>query len=189
MKIVIGTAGEIASGKETVARYIIKKYGGSLYRFSDSLREILTRMHLPADRSNYHKISMALREYFGQDALSRIVYNDIKKSKNKIIILDGIRRKSDTEYLKDIKGFKLIFIDAKIETRLVRLKARKEKPDDKNKSIAKFKKEHESEVEIKIRKLKKIADFVVDNNGEKTKLFQQIDQIIDRISKKKSNLV
>jgi len=181
MKIVIGTAGEIASGKETVARHIIKKYGGSMYRFSDPLREIIIRMHLPVNRQNYHRISMALREYFGQDALSRIVYHDIEKSKDKIIILDGIRRKSDIKYLKGIKGFKLIFVDAKIEKRFERLKARREKTDDKNKSFKVFQKEHESEVERKIKQLKKVADFVVDNNGTKKELYKPIDNIMKLI--------
>ena len=189
MKIILGLAGEIASGKETIARYIIKKYGGVLFRFSDPLREIIARMHLPADRQNYHKISMALREHFGQDALSRIIYDDIKKSKDKIIVLDGIRRKSDIKYLKNIKGFNLIFIDAEIGIRFKRLKVRREKADDKRKTLGIFKKEHESEVERKIKQLKKEADFIIDNNSDREALFQQIDQTMDMISKKKGNLV
>jgi dephospho-CoA kinase len=184
MKIIIGTAGEIASGKETVARHIIKKYGGSLYRFSDPLRDILIRMHLDVDRQNYHKISMALRKYFGQDALSRIIYNDIKKSKDKIIVLDGIRRKSDMKYLKDVKGFNLIFIEADLKKRFKRLKARREKIDDQRKSLALFKKEHESEVEIKIRELKKTADFIIDNNQSPAQLFSAIDVILENINPK-----
>jgi dephospho-CoA kinase len=181
MKIILGTAGEIASGKETVARYIIKKYGGSLYRFSDPLTGILTRMHLDIDRQNYHKISMAIRKYFGQDALSHIVYNDIKTSKGKIIILDGIRRESDIKYLKDIKGFKLLFIDANLEKRFKRLKARREKTDDKHKSFKVFQKEHESEVERKIKQLKEVADFVVDNNETKKKFYAKINEVIKKL--------
>jgi dephospho-CoA kinase len=184
MKIILGTAGEIASGKETVAQYIIKKYGGSLYRFSDPLRDILIRMHLDSDRQNYHKISMALRKYFGQDALSHVIYNDIKKSKEKIIVLDGIRRKSDMKYLKDITGFKLIFIEADIKKRFKRLRSRREKADDQKKSLASFKKEHESEVEINIRKLKKIANFIIDNNHSHPQLFSAIDAVLANIIKK-----
>jgi dephospho-CoA kinase len=184
MKIILGTAGEIASGKETVARHIIKKYGGSLYRFSDPLRDILTRMHLDVDRQNYHKISKALRKYFGQDALSRIIYNDIKKSKDKIIVLDGIRRKSDMEYLKNINGFKLIFIEADLKKRFERLKARREKTDDQRKGLVSFKKEHKSEVEMKIRQLKKMADFVIDNNQNRSQLFRSIDTALAKIIRK-----
>jgi dephospho-CoA kinase len=184
MKTIIGTAGEIASGKETVAQYIIKKYGGSLYRFSDPLRDILLRMHLAVDRKNYHLISMALRNYFGQDSLSKIVFNDINKKRDKIIVIDGIRRQSDLKYLKNIRGFKLIFIEADLKKRFERLKARREKADDQKKSLSSFKKEHESEVEMNIRKLKKIADFIIDNNQGHSRLFSAIDAVLGNIIKK-----
>ena len=66
---------------------------------------------------------------------------------------------------------------------------RREKADDKRKTLGIFKKEHESEVERKIKQLKKEADFIIDNNSDREALFQQIDQTMDMISKKKGNLV
>jgi len=174
-------AGEIASGKGTAAKYITKKYGGVSYRFSDPLRDILLRMHMDINRENYHKISMALRKNFGQDSFSKIISQDIKKEKSKIVVLDGVRRPSDIKYLKDIKGFHLIFIEADLEERFKRLKMRKEKTDDREKKIKYFKKEHQSEVEMKIRQMKKMADFVIDNNQSLAQLFKSIDAILAEI--------
>lgn len=184
MKIILATAGEIACGKETFAKYVLKKYGGSLYRFSDPLREILDRMHLDVDRDNLHRISMALRRYFGQDILFRMVYNDIKKSDSDIIILDAARRLSDIKHLKKFKGFRLIFIDASLEKRFGRLRLRGEKADDKKKSLRVFKKEHDSEVERKIRTLKKKADFVIENDGTPEQFYKNIDEVIKKIINK-----
>lgn len=184
MKIILGLAGEIASGKGTISKYIVKKYGGVSYRFSDPLRDILKRIHREIDRKNLHRISMALRKYFGEDIFSEVIFKDIKTDKKNVIVLDGVRRVGDIQHLKNIKGFKLIFVEADMKVRYGRLKKRKENKDDEEKNMRSFRKEHESEVERKIRKLKKTADFVVGNNGGTAELYRQIDQIISKISKK-----
>ena len=59
-KIIIGIAGEIASGKDTVSRYCVKKHGASMYRFSDVLRDILKRLHLEENRKNLDRKSTRL---------------------------------------------------------------------------------------------------------------------------------
>jgi dephospho-CoA kinase len=127
---------------------------------------------------------MALRKYFGEDAFSKIIFQDIEKEKNKIIVLDGVRRPSDIKYLKDTEGFYLIFIEADLEERFKRLKTRKEKTDDREKKIQYFKKEHQSEVEMKIRQMKKVADFVIDNNQNRSQLSRSIDAILAEIRSK-----
>ena len=84
--------------------------------------------------------------------------------KDKVIILDGIRRKSDMEYLKDIQGFSLVFIDAKLEKIFERLKTRREKIDDKKKSMKKVIKDGKkskkkvSPKNVFVREINKIAE-------------------------------
>ena len=127
---------------------------------------------------------MALRKHFGEDVLSKIISEDIKREKNKIVVLDGVRRSADIKYLKAVEGFYLIFIEADLKKRLKRLNARKEKIDDKEKEIGHFKKEHKSEVEIKIRQMKKIAHFVIKNNQGRSQLFRSIDVALAKIIRK-----
>jgi len=52
------------------------------------------------------------------------------------------------------------------------------------KGLVSFKKEHKSEVEMKIRQLKKMADFVIDNNQNLSQLFRSIDTALVKIIRK-----
>jgi len=56
-KIILGFAGEIASGKGTAAKYLAEKYGSGYFRFSTILRDVLKRLYLDESRENAQKIS------------------------------------------------------------------------------------------------------------------------------------
>lgn len=177
-KIIIGISGRIASGKDTVANYIIEKYGAKQFKFSKVLRDILQRIYQEVSRDNLQKLSLLLRQMFGDDMLAKVVYNDILNTKEDIIVIDGVRRLPDIEILKPIEGFKLFFIDAVIGTRYERIIQRSENIDDRNKTFETFKKEEEAETEIYIDGLKNVSDYMIDNNSNIDDLHKQIDNII-----------
>lgn len=177
-KLVIGLAGEISAGKGTVAEYLKKKYGASVYRFSDVLYDVADRFHLLKSRENLQKISTIFRQEFGDDILSETIFNDVKKDKNPLIVIDGVRRQADIKFMKKIKNFKLVFIDADIEKRFKRIKKRGEKSDDRKKTFKEFVADHGREAEREIGSLKKIADFVIDNNGKFSDLYRQVENIV-----------
>ncbi len=178
-KIILGIAGEIASGKGTVAEYLKKKHNASSYRFSTILRDILDRLHLEQSRKNMQNLSTSLRESFGEDALAKVMAEDVKEEQNNLIIIDGVRRLDDIKYLREIPEFKLIYIDADIKKRYERILKRRENPDDKNKTFEEFEREHQSESELQIKDLKNHADVVIDNNGDWDDLYAQVDKIIN----------
>ncbi|MDD3487597.1 MAG: AAA family ATPase [Candidatus Moranbacteria bacterium] len=180
MKIVLGLAGEIASGKGTVARYIIEKHQGNSHRFSTMLRDIAKRMHLEESRENLQKISTIFRQNFHDDILSEVIAGDVKEDGHKIISIDGVRRLADIAYLTKLPEFKLVYIDADMDKRYERIIKRGENSDDTQKTFEEFKRDHEKEAELQIRELKNQADFVVDNNGNFESLYGQIDQIIEK---------
>lgn len=177
-KIILGLAGEIASGKGTVAKCITKKYKGNAHRFSTMLRDVAKRMHLEENRDNLQKISTMLREYFGGDILSKTIYFDVQNDKHKVIAIDGVRRPSDIEYLKKIAGFKLVYIEADMKKRYERIIKRGENADDTKKTFEEFQKDHKKEAELQIKKMRGKADAVVNNNGTLKDLYRQIDKII-----------
>ncbi len=92
-----------------------------------------------------------------------------------------MRRPADIKYLKEIPGFKLVYIEASIENRFERIKKRGENPDDATKTLEQFKKDQEGEADVQIRNMKEYADFVVDNNGTFEELYKQIDEIIKKM--------
>lgn len=178
MKIILGLAGEIASGKGAVAKYLAEKHDSNFYRFSSILRDITKRVHLEENRENLQKISTMLREYWGSDILSKTIYCDVKNDKHDVITVDGVRRFEDVEFLKKIPGFKLVYIEADLEKRYERLIKRREDADDATKTLEGFKKDLEREAELEVKKLKDQADFIIENNGTREELYAQVDKII-----------
>lgn len=181
-QIVIGLTGEIASGKGVVSEYLGEKYGAKKYRMSDALKDILNRLHLDVVRQNLANLSLSLRDLYGQDILINALIQDIKKSEDNFIIIDGIRRLAELEQLKKIKNFKLFYLETDLETRYERIKKRDEKADDKMKTFDEFKKDSQLESEKTILELKNFADFVIDNNGGFSEIQHKIDEIVKEIS-------
>jgi len=179
-KVILGLAGEIAAGKGTVAKYIAEKYNGGTHRFSTMLRDVAKRMYLEENRENIQKISTIFRQNFSDDLLSKVIYHDVENDGHEHIAVDGVRRAPDIDYLKKLFGFKLVYIEADMKKRYDRIIGRGENTDDSNKTFEEFKKDHERETELRIKDLKNIADFVVNNNGTFEELYAQIDKIIGK---------
>lgn len=177
-KIILGLVGKIASGKGTVTTFLENKYNASTYRFSDIMRDILVRLHLPINRSNMQLISTLIRQNFSEDIFSKIVARNVIKDNNKIIVIDGIRRMSDIKYLAKNKNFKLIKIDASSEARYERLLKRNENLGDKKKTYKDFLADQEKEADAEIPKVMEKAKIILDNNGTFKDLYSKIIEII-----------
>ncbi|MFA5994540.1 MAG: AAA family ATPase [Parcubacteria group bacterium] len=179
-KIVIGLAGEMASGKGTIAAYLNENCGGSTHRFSTILRDVAARMYLEENRENLQKISTLFRQNFSEDILSKVIFKDVENDASAVVAVDGVRRFSDIVYLKQMPNFRLIYVEAGMEKRFERIIKREENVDDAGKTFEQFKKEQAQEAESQISALRAGADFVVDNNGTLEDLHAQIDRIIEK---------
>lgn len=178
-QLIIGTVGEIASGKGTVTEYLKEKYSASSYRFSTPLFDILNRLCLEVNRDNLPALSLALRQAFGQDLLAEVLNKEIAKDEHEIIVVDGIRREADMKYLKELEGFRLVYVTADMKLRYERLTARTEKDDDQ-KSFEEFVKDHSKETEVAIPIIGQQADYTIINEGSLEEFHQKIDEIIKK---------
>lgn len=186
MKFVLGLVGEMSAGKTTATDYLKTKYKAVAFRFSDMLRDVLVRLHLPENRYNLQTLSTILRQNFSEDIMSKVLALDVEKSNHDLVITEGIRRPSDTIYLKNLENFYIIAIKANERVRYERLTKRAENPDDKNKTWEQFQKEGRQESEEKIKEMADQANFMVDNNGTIEELHKQIDEIILKIHENKN---
>lgn len=168
----------MGSGKGTVAKYINDKYKGNAHRFSTILRDVLDRVYIEQSRENMSAVSTILRERFGDDLLAKAMYNDTQSDERDIVVVDGVRRMSDIQYLRELPHFKFIYVDTDMEICYNRVIKRGENTDDSGKTFEEFKKDHELETELQIRDLKNYADYVVSNNGTFEELHEKIDGII-----------
>ncbi|HPN54422.1 MAG TPA: AAA family ATPase [Candidatus Moranbacteria bacterium] len=176
-KLILGLAGEMGSGKGTVAKHIINEHKGSTHRFSTILRDILNRVYLEQSRDNLQTLSTIMRKNFGEDILAKAIYHDTYNDEHDIVVVDGVRRMEDIFYLRDLMFFKLVYIDADIEKRYERIIKRSENTDDSKKSFEEFKESNKDESESQIRDLKNYANYIIDNNGDFPNLYKQVENI------------
>jgi len=180
-KVIIGIVGEIASGKTTITDYLKSNYQAVSFRFSNILRDILERLHLPQDRKNLQTLSSALRQNFSEDILSRVLSEDAQHADAPIVITEGIRRPSDIVYLKNLPGFVLIAVQADEHTRFERLIERSENPDDRSKTWEQFQKDGKAEAEQDIKEIAKSAQYTIDNNGDVQQTYAQMQEIMQKL--------
>ncbi len=180
-KIIIGLAGEIASGKTTATEYLKEKYKAVSFRFSTILREMLEKIYIPETRENLQYLSIILRKQFGEDILSKAIAEKIKECDNNIVIIEGVRRLSDVEYIRDLPNFYLIYLKSDDRKRFERVSKRNENEDDKGKTWEEFQKDEQRDTEQTIRKTLEIADFIIENDKELKNLYNRIDEVMDKI--------
>lgn len=180
-KIIIGLVGQISSGKGTVAKYIEEKYGAKIYRFSTILRDVLNRLYLEINRANMQDISTLLRKKFGEDLLSKVITEDVKKESNNLIVVDGIRRLADIKYLQDFENFYLIRIVASQENRYKCLIQRQENSDDNKKTYEQFLVEQNNEADAEIPLVMNQAKIEINNDAGFEELYKQIDEILNKL--------
>jgi len=180
-KLILGLVGEIASGKDTAAAYLKKKYGAETISFSQPLRDILDILHEPQNRINMAGLGDGLRAQFGQDLLSKVIAKKVKASGKAAIVLPNVRLESDIVYLKKLPGFVLVAVETDAKTRFQRLKERGQNTDDRSKTWAQFQKDARLYTERGIRALMKKCRFKLDNNGSRKDLERQINEMIRKI--------
>ncbi|MEK7494452.1 MAG: AAA family ATPase [Patescibacteria group bacterium] len=181
-KIIIGVTGEIASGKDTVTQYLEEKYSAKKYRFSDTLRGVLSELGLEETRLNLHNLSTALRHNYGENILAQgIQLRVIRDTSADLIVIDGIRRKYDMDFFVDFPGFVLIYVSAPIELRYERTIKRHQNADDQTKTFEEFQADHERETETTILALKEQAKFVIENTGSLEDLQVSIEKILEEL--------
>ncbi len=185
-KIIIGLVGEIASGKDTVADYLKKKYRSETVSFSQSLREILKIIALSESRTNLAKLGQILRKTFGQDILAKAVSRKVAASSKKIVCLPNVRLPQDIKTFKKNPNFFLIAIFAKSKTRWQRLTKRNQNSDDQTKTWNQFLKDGRLPTEKQIRKIASQAEFQIDNNGNFNQLYRQVSEIVRKITEFKN---
>lgn len=177
-KIIIGLVGEIACGKGTVVKYLAEKHGASTHRFSTILRDVMDRLYIEHSRETLQQTSSMLRNTYGENILAKVMDGDTKNDAHEIIVVDGIRRIADIEFLKENPDFKMVFIDVSLEKRYERIVRRNENADDKNKTLEEFKLDAQREAELTIRELRDYADVILDNNGTEEELENKIEDLL-----------
>lgn len=183
MQFVIGLVGEKGSGKQTFVN-TLKKIAPNLdvrqVRFSDILAQTLVLWDIPVTRANMQTLSLIMNEAFGQTALARAARFSLEGDNADVIILDGIRRESESTFVRSFQNNILIYITADQKLRYQRLKNRSEKVGETGLTFEQFLKEEQSKAEKEIPEICKKADIKIENNKSLEEFKKRIEEIYNK---------
>lgn len=180
--MIIGLTSFLGAGKTSIGDYLVKK-GFVFYSLSDVLRDEIKSRGLEVTREILQKTGVELRKKFGNSVLTDRIIKKIEQEPGKDFVVDSIRNPAEIEALRKRKNFTLVFIDAPLENRFERIKARKREKDPL--IFEEFKKAEEKELESQdsanqqLLKCKEMADFVIHNDLSFKELYKKIDELIE----------
>lgn len=180
-KIIIGLVGEKLSGKGTAAEYFQKDFGGSIHKFSTSMRDCVKRLHLPVSRENLITFSEITRKAFGEDLYAKVIAGDSRDDTSDFVIVDGIRREADITELRKLDNFHLVYVTAPAEMRYKRMQTRGENVGETDMSWEDFMEEEHAPTEVAIPILGAEAEHRIDNDGTVEEFHEALERVVNEI--------
>ncbi len=189
---IIGITGTQGAGKDTVANFLVQKLGFEHLSLSDIVRDETSKRGLEQNRDNWREVADSLREKFGNGVMAVkmiekitrfcLDYNEQKGLDVKGIIITSFRHPDEVDIIKKhFNYFKLINIDAPIETRYERIVKRGKVADQV--TLEEFREQEEKEnvkcdVGMRIREVQALADVTIINDGDVDNLYNQVRKIL-----------
>ncbi len=183
MALILALTGEKLSGKDTVAEYLVNKYGAFHVRHSHILDDILRLLDMPISRRNEIDLGMGLRRVFGEGVLNAGLKKRVRESKNNFIVINGFRFQDELANAREL-GAKTVYITAPEELRYQRFLKRQEKADDARQTLEQFRQQEQEPTEVGIPALGAQADFKIENTGTLIQLYGEVDKIVKTLTKK-----
>lgn len=182
--MIIGLAGTLNAGKDSLANILAEKHGFLHVSTSDMIRQ-MKRMEygdspkaaLGRNDPYIHK----LRTERGPGFLIDVIYDDWQADKEKYpggVIASGIRAIGEAERIHDLGGL-IVFVDADPKVRYERSQKRLRDEHDQ-KTLEEFIASERSEIEVdpndkavqNLKAMKDMADIVIYNDGNSIETFQ-----------------
>ncbi len=172
------------AGKWTISDYLIEKKWFKHYSVSGYITQEIKKRWLEINRDSMYQVWRDLKKQNWADFIVKELYNIAKKEWGKAII-ESIRSPWEVDWLKELDDFKLISVDADIQTRYDRIKLRWSAKDnvDFQTFVANNERERDSDstdpTKINLSKCIALADYQINNDWSFEELYAQIDKILD----------
>ncbi len=159
----IGISGTFASGKDTIAEFLVRDFGFTHVSTGDMVRKVATEKYGSIERPVLVKTATELRYANGAGAL---VEEALKESRP--LVITGIRSMGEAKALKAAGGI-LLFVDAPVEVRYQRVKSR-QRDNETELTLQQFQANEEKEMyagpndeDFNIRGIGEMADIHIEN--------------------------
>lgn len=169
MKINIALSGKSGSGKTTIAKYLIDKYGYCLCNTGKAPRQICNMLFHSESKTLLNKITDTIKKIDSYVWIKK-AFSEIDDSKP--IVFDSVRFLDDYNYLKS-KKFLLVRIECSRELIVDRLNKRGQIIDIENDFI------HNAETELDDI----VFDYTIINDGSLLSFYMKIDSILKMLSR------
>ena len=183
--VIIGITGTIGAGKGTIVEYLTSKKNFKHYSVRSFLLREIQHRQLPPNRDSMVIVANHLRQTHSP---SYIVDQLIKEAllNNQHSVIESIRTEGEIISLRKHYCFYLFAIDALPELRYQRILKRNSETDhiDYHTFIENETREFSSTNHYKqnLKKCIELADFTFLNNGSIEELYQQIENVLTKLS-------
>jgi dCMP deaminase len=174
--MIIGVSGPNGAGKGEFVKYLEAR---SFYvlSLSDAIRDVLAREGLEETRERMIEVGTRLRAEGGPGALALEIIRKLKPDRNYAI--DSIRHPAEVEALRaHAPGFALVWVDADIEVRFERMRARGRGGDpetlERLRELEGRERGSDDPAAQQLDAVRDMADFVVRNDAGLDALYESI---------------
>ena len=167
----IGIAGTFASGKDTLAEYLVSEYNFAIASSSDAVREVSQKRHGNIERPALHETANYYRQKFGADYFVQKLlddYNATKANNYFGLVVTGLRSVGEAQAIKKANGV-LVFVNAPIEVRYQRMLVRN-RDKEVNLTLEEFAESEKSEwhsgdglADFSFKNIQKMSDINIIN--------------------------
>jgi dephospho-CoA kinase len=177
---VIGLTGPNAAGKgEVTVR--LARVGFSVHSLSDVVREEAARRGLPPEREHLIQIGNDLRARHGAGVLAERILDRIGTRD----VVDSIRNPAEVAVLRRLPRFVLVGVRAQAEARFARSRARARPGDPATIEEFRAREAQEESASATGQQLSatfRLADEVIDNDGDTAELQRSVDRLLARLA-------
>ena len=178
-KVVIGVAGMPGAGKATV-RHMVREMGYPVVVMGDIVREEAERRKMEPTPENLGLIMLKIREEEGPAVVAKRCLPKIKKAKEKVVVIDGVRSLNEVEEFKrHFPNFTLIAIQASPETRFQRLFKRRRSDDPRTWKT--FIERDTRELSVGLGDVIATAGHIIVNEGTKDQLKRNVRKVLEDV--------
>ncbi len=176
--MIIGITGTIGAGKGTVVEYLVQYHGFQHYSARTLLTEEIIRRGWPVNRDSMLLVADEWRAARGPDYAVRTLFERASAVGGRAVI-ESVRAIGEADFLKQQADFSFWSVDAPRRVRYDRIMARGSATDSI--SWEKFLLDDEREMRNadpargNIAACMVMADVTLDNGGDRTALYRQID--------------
>lgn len=177
--MLIGLTSRNAAGKDKVARYLVEHHAFGYFSLSDILRKELKKKGLPITRENLTAEGNAQRQAKGAGVLAERALAELEGVKAGVVV--SIRNPGEVSTLRKRDDFILVAVDAPVQLRYERAKARSRSDDAK--TLEEFIRDEQAELagnenEQQLERVFRMSDLVIVNDSTLEELYAKVEELL-----------